>query len=469
MKTSYLSVMGIIAAAIAGVASAQSSVNRYVQFTRATDTIKINGNTRFNSGPFTYEMRVWVDGNGAIITEQRDREEDKGVILGPGSFYNSVLGVFSGSAPTLSGGMWHHYVWTSDGSTDRVFVDGQLVASRPHQAGSQYPDSPTSWMALGKFYYAAGCCPSSWDSFIGRLDWIRITAAALYTAPFVPPAESQVTSTSSTQLLLKFNEPAGTTILIDESPNRFVCEVGAPPAPGYFVTAPRVGQLDCTAPAVTTQPTAASTCAGSPVSLTATFSGTSPMFQWRKNGTNVPGATSATLTLASPSLADAGSYDCEATNSCGSVTTAAATLTVTPLLTIATQPVDQNVGVDTPVIFLVQTEAHPGCATPLSFQWQRRNPLVQDADAPNAWLNLQDGPQFVNTQSSALGIARPLPALATGYRCRIGGGCGCRPTGGFIYTDTVNFGVACPADFNADGGIDGQDIFDFFERWENGC
>jgi hypothetical protein len=67
-------------------------------------------------------------------------------------------------------------------------------------------------------------------------------------------------------------------------------------------------------------------------------------------------------------------------------------------------------------------------------------------------------------------VVRPGPAIATGYRCKIGGGCGCEPNpGGFIYTDTVNFSIACPADFNADGGIDFGDVEAFFERWENGC
>jgi hypothetical protein len=33
----------------------------------------------------------------------------------------------------------------------------------------------------------------------------------------------------------------------------------------------------------------------------------------------------------------------------------------------------------------------------------------------------------------------------------------------------VNFNIACPADFNADGGVDFTDVEAFFERWENGC
>ncbi|MEI7658965.1 MAG: hypothetical protein WCK33_12970, partial [Phycisphaerae bacterium] len=87
-----------------------------------------------------------------------------------------------------------------------------------------------------------------------------------------------------------------------------------------------------------------------------------------------------------------------------------------------------------------------------------------------AWFDLADEGTFANTDRPTMAVVRPGPALATGYRCKIGGGCGCEPNpGGFIYTDTVNFSIACPADFNADGGIDFGDVEAFFERWENGC
>jgi hypothetical protein len=139
-------------------------------------------------------------------------------------------------------------------------------------------------------------------------------------------------------------------------------------------------------------------------------------------------------------------------------------------VSIARQPVDQSVGVDQPVFFVVETVTTPSCTTPVAYRWQRRNPLVADETAADAWLDLQDGGGFLNTGTPSLTILRPTPALATGYRCRISGGCGCEGTvGGTAFTNTVNFGVACPADFNADGGIDFGDVEAFFERWENGC
>jgi hypothetical protein len=76
-----------------------------------------------------------------------------------------------------------------------------------------------------------------------------------------------------------------------------------------------------------------------------------------------------------------------------------------------------------------------------------------------------DDGNFVNTTLATFSILNPTAALATGFRCRIQG-CSCKNA---IYSDEVNFSIACPADFNADGGVDFTDVEAFFERWENGC
>jgi hypothetical protein len=137
---------------------------------------------------------------------------------------------------------------------------------------------------------------------------------------------------------------------------------------------------------------------------------------------------------------------------------------------IVTQPIDQAVDAGTPVTFLVEAASPSECSQPLAYRWQRRNPAIADDGAPDAWIDLEDGNTFLNTRTPILGILRPWPALATGYRCRISGGCPCPETPqSVLYTNTVNFSVVCPADFNADGGIDFGDIEAFFERWENGC
>lgn len=132
---------------------------------------------------------------------------------------------------------------------------------------------------------------------------------------------------------------------------------------------------------------------------------------------------------------------------------------------ILIQPTDQVADVDVPVFFMVQIDPRSDCTSSVNYQWQRRNPLVSDSSAAGAWIDLADSDGFMNTRNPILGITRPVPSLATGYRCRISSLDG-RVT---VYSNTVNFSVACPADFNADGGVDFSDVEAFFERWENGC
>ena len=81
-----------------------------------------------------------------------------------------------------------------------------------------------------------------------------------------------------------------------------------------------------------------------------TASGTAPLaYQWRKGGVNltnggrVSGATSATLTIGNVEAGDAGSYDVIVSNSAGSVTSNAATLTVSAPPVVTVRPVSRTV------------------------------------------------------------------------------------------------------------------------------
>jgi hypothetical protein len=66
------------------------------------------------------------------------------------------------------------------------------------------------------------------------------------------------------------------------------------------------------------------------VSFTVAASGDGPLtYQWKKDGGDIAGATSATYAISSASAASAGSYTVTVTNTYGSTTSAAATLTVT--------------------------------------------------------------------------------------------------------------------------------------------
>ena len=84
------------------------------------------------------------------------------------------------------------------------------------------------------------------------------------------------------------------------------------------------------APVVVTPPLTQTAVAGRSVTLSAVVTGfPAPTFQWRKDGRPIAGATRAELVLSSVTAEGAGSYDVVATNVLGSVTSAAALLTVT--------------------------------------------------------------------------------------------------------------------------------------------
>ena len=84
------------------------------------------------------------------------------------------------------------------------------------------------------------------------------------------------------------------------------------------------------APVFSAQPASLVVLAGSVASFTAVAGGTAPIsYQWNKNGTPIPGATSSTLSLSNVQIADDGSYTLTASNNVGSATSNPAQLTVT--------------------------------------------------------------------------------------------------------------------------------------------
>jgi len=89
---------------------------------------------------------------------------------------------------------------------------------------------------------------------------------------------------------------------------------------------------------ITTQPTSQTKSLGETVTFSVEAGGTpAPVFQWRKDGSDILDATSSSYTINSVATCDAAGYGCVVTNTCGPVTSDVATLTISSA-SVATVP-----------------------------------------------------------------------------------------------------------------------------------
>jgi hypothetical protein len=91
-----------------------------------------------------------------------------------------------------------------------------------------------------------------------------------------------------------------------------------------------------TPPVITAQPQNQTVLAGSSATFSVTATGSTPLaYQWRLNGTNIPGATSSSYTRANVQPGNAGSVTAVITNGLGAVTSSPAALTVNLSLVVS--------------------------------------------------------------------------------------------------------------------------------------
>src|SRR2546428_835492 len=168
-------------------------------------------------------------------------------------------------------------------------------------------------------------------------------------------------------------------------------------------------------PSITTQPASQTVTAGQSVTFSVAASGTAPLsYQWRKNGTAINGATSASYTTPATTTADNGAqFTVVVSNSAGSVTSNAATLTVNAAVvppSITTQPASQTVTAGQSVTFSV---AASGTA-PLSYQWRKNGTAINGATSASyttpATTTADNGAQFTVVVSNSAGSVTSIPA-----------------------------------------------------------
>jgi hypothetical protein len=125
-------------------------------------------------------------------------------------------------------------------------------------------------------------------------------------------------------------------------------------------------------PSITAQPANQTVTAGQTATFNVVATGTAPLsYQWRKNMTNIGGATSSSYTTPATTVADnAAKFDAIVSNSVSSVTSTQATLTVNAAPVgpaITTQPASQTVTAGQMATFIVVSTG----TAPLSYQWRK--------------------------------------------------------------------------------------------------
>jgi hypothetical protein len=196
---------------------------------------------------------------------------------------------------------------------------------------------------------------------------------------------------------------------------------------------------------VTTNPSSQSVCAGNTASFTAAASGTpTPTVQWQvsSNGgatfSDIPGATSTTLSFGAGAVQDGYQYRAVFTNSCATATTTAALLTVKTAPTVTGNPSNQTVCAGASVSFSSSATGSPsapihkkglvelpGTEAPLPgppVQWQvSTNGGATFSDLPGATSTTltftsaagQDGNQYRAVFTNSCGTATTTAATLT--------------------------------------------------------
>ena len=174
------------------------------------------------------------------------------------------------------------------------------------------------------------------------------------------------------------------------------------------------------APVITTQPVANTVDPGATATFSVTATGTAPFsYQWKKNGTDISGATSSTYTTPATSSANNNeSFTVVVTNSHGSATSNAAILSVNAPAGIGTQPAAKSVVVGDTATFSV-TATGTG---PFTYQWKKGGSVLAGETSSTyttpATVIGDDGAVFTVVVSNSAGTATSSNATLSVFATR---------------------------------------------------
>jgi Immunoglobulin I-set domain len=209
----------------------------------------------------------------------------------------------------------------------------------------------------------------------------------------------------------------------------------SPTVPGtYTITATSVDEPSVSVtttstisgPMITTQPVSQHSCTGSNIVLSVTAS-YATSYQWNFNGTPIPGATSASYTIATAAAVNAGNYTVTVTNGAASVTSAIATIAVGSQITA--NPASATLVPTQTAVFSVAAQG----LSPFTYQWYQIPAGSATGSAiPGATANIYTTPPVDSSYNGAQ------------YYATVTDSCGTTPLTSTSATLTVTTGNASP-------------------------
>jgi len=197
---------------------------QYARFTRPTDTISVAGNSVLSNSA-TYEARIMFTAfpsppnDCTIYYEWRDYYEDKSLTFNQSQIQGFGYPLHNPNWLTgqvdLVADTWYHIAYVYDGSEERLYLDGNEIASRA--TSGNIANSSGSIAAVGCLGH--GHNGSLGNSFIGCIDTLRISTVARYSGTSFQAPTGDLASDQYTNLLYNFDEPAGSSVVRDLSGN----------------------------------------------------------------------------------------------------------------------------------------------------------------------------------------------------------------------------------------------------------
>ncbi|MBL8802458.1 MAG: immunoglobulin domain-containing protein [Planctomycetes bacterium] len=324
---------------------------------------------------------VWTDAPGSTVGASWVNDLDLTVIVGANTYRGNV---FSGGLSTTGGSADLNdnselvVLPTGFAGTIRVRVSAANIAGDGVPGNADATDQDFA-LVIANMNYASGCTPPTLTTNLSANSATACTGSPLTLSvaasgsnlsyKFYRNGQTVQSGSSNT-----YTVPSASAV----DAGTYTCQIGN--GCGDMLSAP-VTVVVNSAPSAVQQPTGLGLCAGSAGQLQFVASGTpAPTYQWKRNGVDIPGATSSTYSIPSMNAGLAGSYQCNATNVCGVTISNEVLLTNLTAPVFSTQPQSTN-ACQGSTVQLTAALANPIAGT--TYSWTRNNVQVIGANGPS--------------------------------------------------------------------------------------